>query len=616
MVIAARRLWPYFQAHPIKVLTDQPLRRILHSPETLGRLIQWSIELGEFDIEYKPRIAIKAQVLADFLAEYTYPEPEGLPKEEPKPWVPQVDGSTTKDASGAGLILTSPKGQCLSYALRFEFKTTNNEAKYEALVVGLELASTVGASHVLTKSDSQLVVGQVLGEYTVKEEIMQRYVDKVKAQVAKLQGFNIVRIPREENNETDYLAKLAMAKEDAIPRNTSVRYLELPSIVSLDIQVQAINYSDSWTGPIVDNITNETLPGDKVKARQLKIRAAKYLMMGDVLYRRSFSLPYLRCLTTTESLQAMEEVHQGICGDHQGGRMLAYKLLRLGYYWPSMQKDCNSMVQKCEKCQCFANIIHGSPTVLTPMKGPWPFAQWGLDLIGPLPMAVGQVQYAIIVVDYFTKWVEAKALATITAEGIHVHYASKKANGQVEVTDRTSKKGIKKRLQEAKGTWPDKLYNVLWAYRTTPRTTIGETPYSLAFGAEAVVPIEVELLNYRTASIDHQENQEDLRAELDLLEETRETAMAKIAIYQQRMVKYHEAQVRPRSFRTGDLVLRKVDPTGKKVGKLDPNWKGPYQEGPYQVLHHVKAGAYRLATLRGKELPNSWNAEHLKKYYK
>ncbi|XP_058223094.1 uncharacterized protein LOC131332813 [Rhododendron vialii] len=552
MVIAARRLRPYFQAHPIKVLTDQPLRRILHSPETY-----WQISL-----------------------EYTYPEPEELPREEPKPWVLQVDGSTTKDASGAGLILTSPKGQRLSYALRFEFKTTNNETEYEALVVGLELASAIGASHVLAKSDSQLVVGQVLWEYTVKEEIMQKYVDKVKAQVAKLQSFNIVRIPREENNEADYLAKLATAKEDAIPRNTPVRYLELPSIVSPDIQVQAINYSDSWTGPIVDYITNGTLPKDKVKARQLKIRAAKYLMMGDVLYRRSFSLPYLRCLTTTKSLQAMEEVHQGICGDHQGGRMLAYKLLRLGYYWPSMQKDCNSIVQKCEKCQRFANIIHGSPTVLTPMKGPWPFAQWGLDLIGPLPMAAGQVQYAIIAVDYFTNWVEAKALAAITAEvttdflwkliishfglprviitdrgkqfdnaqfkaycisrGIHVHYASTahpKANGQVEVTNRTIKKGIKKRLREAKGTWPDELYNVynvLWAYRTTPRTATGETPYSLAFGAKAVVPIEVELLNYRTASIDHQENQEDLRAELDLLEETRETAMAKIAVYQQR----------------------------------------------------------------------------------
>ncbi|XP_058185742.1 uncharacterized protein LOC131302967 [Rhododendron vialii] len=477
MVVAARRIRPYFQAHSIKVLIDQPLRRVLHCPETSGRLIQWSIELGKFDIEYKPRIAIKAQVLADFLVEYTYPKPEELPKEEPKPWILQVDKSTTREACRASLILTSPKA----------------------------------------KSDSQLVVGQVLGEYTMKEEVMQKYLSKVKPQVAKLKSLNVVRIPREENIEVDYLAKLATAKED-MPFHRMHQY-----------------------GPIVDYITNGTLPDDKVKARQLKIRAAKYLMMGDVLYMRSFSLPYLRCLTMAKSAQAMEEVHQG--------------------------------------CQRFANIIHGSPTVLSPMKGPWPFTQWGVDLIGPLPMAAGQVQHAIIAVDYFTKWVEAKALATITAEviidflwkfiishfglprvivtdrgkqfdntqfkayciskGIHVHYASKahpKANGQI-----------------------------------TPRTATGETPYSFAFGAEAVVPIEIELFNYRTASTDHQENQEDLRAELDLLEETRETAMAKVAMYQQRMVKYHDAQVRPRDFRASDLVLRKVDPTGKKVGKLGPN---------------------------------------------
>ncbi|KAG5544402.1 hypothetical protein RHGRI_016977 [Rhododendron griersonianum] len=257
MVIAARRLRPYFQAHSIKVLTDQPLRRILHCPETSGRLIQWSIELGEFDIEYKPRIAIKAQVLADFLAEYTYPEPEELPKEEPKPWILQVDGSTTREESGAGLVLTSPKGQRLSYALR---------------------------------------------------------------------------IPREENIEADYLSKLATAREGAIPPNAPLRYLELPCIFAMNVQVQAVDYSNSWIGPITDYIQNGTLPYDNVKARQLKIRAAKYLIMGDVPYRRSFSLPYLRCLIPPESTRAMEEVHQGICGDHQGGRMLSYKLLRLGYY--------------------------------------------------------------------------------------------------------------------------------------------------------------------------------------------------------------------------------------------------------------------------------------------
>ncbi|KAF7144834.1 hypothetical protein RHSIM_Rhsim04G0128000 [Rhododendron simsii] len=164
-----------------------------------------------------------------------HPELEELPKEEPKPWVVQVDGSTTREVSGAWLILTSPKGQRLRYGLWFEFKATNNEVEYEALVVGLELANAIGVKHLLAKSDSQLVVGQVLGEYTVKEEVMQKYLDKGKTQVAKLQSFNIVRIPREDYIEVDYLEKLAIAKEDAIPRNAPVRYLELPSIFALDV---------------------------------------------------------------------------------------------------------------------------------------------------------------------------------------------------------------------------------------------------------------------------------------------------------------------------------------------------------------------------------------------
>jgi hypothetical protein len=297
--------------------------------------------------------------------------------------------------------------------------------------------------------------------------------------------------------------------------------------------------------------------------------------------------------------------------------------------------------------------MHRPPTALTPMRGPWPFAQWGIDLIGSLPKGPSQITHAVVAVDYFTKWVEAKALATITSEtvidfiwknvisrfgiprvlvadlgkqfdsaefrnycgskGIHVHYTSKahpKANGQAEVTNREIKKGIKKRLRAAKGTWPEELHSVLWSYRTTPRAATGETPYAMAFGAEAVVPVEVELPNYRTASSEPQDNEEDLRTELDLLEEKREAAAARTAVYQQRMAKYFDATVKPRSFRPDDLVLRKVDPTGKKIGKLGPNW-----EGPYRVLSHSKGGSYRLTTLRGKHVPNPWNAEHLKKYY-
>ena len=139
------------------------------------------------------------------------------------------------------------------------------------------------------------------------------------------------------------------------------------------------DYIGTWADPIIQYIQHGALPTERDQARRLKIRAARYLMIGDVLYRRSFSLPCLRCLTPPEAERAMNEVHEGDCGDHQGGRMLSYKLIRAGYYWPTMTKDCANKVKTCPQCQKFANISHSVPTTLMPLRSPWPFAQWGLE---------------------------------------------------------------------------------------------------------------------------------------------------------------------------------------------------------------------------------------------
>ncbi|XP_077232053.1 uncharacterized protein LOC143865834 [Tasmannia lanceolata] len=177
--MAARKLRPYFQAHMIKVLTDQPLRQVLHRPDTSWRLVKWAVELSEFDIRYLPRPAIKAQVLADFVADCTIyqqsiesetvqtpivekvtttrerteveTEPWGtedipmLAEQNPSPnellWEVYVDGSSNKAGCGAGLILTGPDNFIPDYALRFGFHASNNEAEYEALIAGMNLAA-------------------------------------------------------------------------------------------------------------------------------------------------------------------------------------------------------------------------------------------------------------------------------------------------------------------------------------------------------------------------------------------------------------------------------------------------------------------------------------------
>ncbi|KAK3017633.1 hypothetical protein RJ639_003659 [Escallonia herrerae] len=142
-------------SHTIIVLTDQALRKVLLSPEALGRLVNWSVELGEFDIQYKPRTSIKAQALADFIVECTLPEdpPQLVISEVPDPWNLYVDGSSAFGSSGARLILISPEGFTIEYALPFGFQASNNEAEYEALLAGIRLALALKVDSLSVHSD-------------------------------------------------------------------------------------------------------------------------------------------------------------------------------------------------------------------------------------------------------------------------------------------------------------------------------------------------------------------------------------------------------------------------------------------------------------------------------
>ncbi|KAK3030018.1 hypothetical protein RJ639_038117 [Escallonia herrerae] len=139
LITSARRLQPYFQSYTIMVLTDQPLREVLQSPKELGRLVNWSVELGEFDIHYRPRTAIKAQDLAAFIVECTLPKDplQLVISEAQDPWVLYMDGSWALGSSGAGIILVSRENFVIKYALHFDFQASNNKAEYEALLVGI-----------------------------------------------------------------------------------------------------------------------------------------------------------------------------------------------------------------------------------------------------------------------------------------------------------------------------------------------------------------------------------------------------------------------------------------------------------------------------------------------
>ncbi|GKV42967.1 hypothetical protein SLEP1_g50318 [Rubroshorea leprosula] len=653
VVTSARKLRPYFQSHPIIILTDQPLRQILQKPECSGRLIKWAVELGEFEITFHQRSAIRAQALADFIVECT--PGNSIPTSEPTDWTLYVDGASSSKGSGAGALLIGPDGYRSEHALKFNFDATNNMAEYEALLLGLQLALELKLSAIQVYSDSQLVVNQINSICEVVDPVMVKYVALVTELRCKFQKFCLSKIPRTENEQADSLSKFA-SDSSSHSRSVFVEVLDEPSFMKPRVmEISTDPGTPNWIDPILSFLRDGVVPENRQEAMKLRRKASRYTLVDGILYKRSFSLPLLRCLNPYEAEYALREVHEGVCGSHVGARTLAHKVLRQGYYWPNMYKDATHFVQRCLKCQFFAHLTHQPAEELTTLVAPWPFAQWGLDLLGPFMKGVGGVTHLIVGVDYFTKWVEAWPLSSLTSKkvedfvfssiicrygipnqivadngtqfnctsfrdfcssyGIKLQFTSvyhPESNGMVESVNKCILEGIKPRLEQHKAKWADELNNVLWAYRTTSRTTTGETPYHLAFGTEAVIPIEIGVPSFKVTHFDEGRNGQLLRENLDLLDDLREEARLRTLVYKQKIANFYNKRVRPRSFKVGDLVLRKAGLTGfeTRFGKLAPNW-----EGPYTVAEVPHPGAYILRDTEGKRVPRVWNVNNLKKFY-
>ena len=156
--------------------------------------------------------------------------------------------------------------------------------------------------------------------------------------------------------------------------------------------------------PIWDYLVEGTLPSDPKEASKLRARSARFTVHRGTLYKRGFSTPILKCVGKEDPNYILKEVHEGVCGNHIGARTLAGKSFRQGYYWPIMLKDAIKLVRKCKAFQEHAKISHFPSEPLTSITSPWPFQEWRLDILGPLPIGRGQSKFIIVAVDYFTKW--------------------------------------------------------------------------------------------------------------------------------------------------------------------------------------------------------------------
>ena len=238
-------------------------------------------------------------------------------------WTLNVNGASRETGAGISLQLRSPTGEKIEQAIRLGFSASNNESEYEAILAEIELSATMSANKLLIRSDSQLVVGQVNEEYESRDPRMAKYASLVKQHLGILEAWNLEHITRDYDEKADVLAAIAAS----LPITETVFlpiYYQPNSLITTTRISWVDEVSPFWMDPIVQYINTGELPNERNNAHKIQIQLARFSLVNGQLFKQSLNGLYLKCLTTEQGQYVLVELHEGICGNHLGGRTLAH----------------------------------------------------------------------------------------------------------------------------------------------------------------------------------------------------------------------------------------------------------------------------------------------------
>ncbi|GJT15926.1 reverse transcriptase domain-containing protein [Tanacetum coccineum] len=408
--------------------------------------------------------------------------------------------------------------------------------------------------------------------------------------------FSIEQVLRSENTKADALSKIASTSFAHLTKQVLVDILKENSINEKEIFAIVEEKGHTWMTLLLKYLIDE---------------------------------PWLRCVGLLQSEYVVREIYKGSCSMHSGPRYVVAKAISSEYYWPKMHKDARSTIQICDDFQ-------------------------GIYISSPFPEAQGKVNFLIVAIDYFTKWIEAKPVIMITGNqikkiiwdnivcmfslpgkivsqnkkqfrdnpfkdwydkhNIKQRFASVKhpqTNGLVERANRSLKKGIKASSDQGSKKLVEEVPHVLWVHRTMIKTSNGDTSFSLTYDTEAVILVEIRMPSLRCAEVGQVLNDKALLLNLDILEEKWERAAIRKAKSKEKMEKYYHAKVRGITFKPRDFIYYSNESSHtKEGGKLGPKW-----EGPYEVVETLGKRAYKIHNGNGDILLHTWNAQDLKKCY-
>uniref|UniRef100_A0A2N9H7Y4 RNA-directed DNA polymerase n=1 Tax=Fagus sylvatica TaxID=28930 RepID=A0A2N9H7Y4_FAGSY len=627
LIYASQRLRHYFLAHKVQLMTkSHPIRSLLQRPVLSGRLAQWLLQLSQYEIIAETPTAIKSQAIADLLAQFPGEDNSFITDEVPgeineiflagladSVWTLKFDGSSTATSAGAGIVLCKEDGEAVTKSFKFDFPCSNNAAEYEAYLAGLAIAYEMGIKHLRVIGDSNLVVCQARGEFSLKEPSLAPYRALAQKFEAKFSTFEIEHAQRNENRYADALATLGsqITFEGEEMDVTICKKIEpITETLKKEFEEPSSDQED-WRAPIKAKLISPTVTADLKEIKD-------YTLISGDLYRRLPGGVLARCISLKEAKERLPEVHEKTCGD--GGAISLYRRLqRLGYFWPNMSAEAGRDTKPM-------------PNLPIPL-------QQRRDLIGPINPASGGYIWILVATEYFTKWVEAIPLRKATGAAVanfireHIitrfgipyklitdngtpfinkdvrevleHYRVKhrrstpyypQGNGQAEATNRMLLRILSKMVFDYGNDWKAHLADVLWAYRSSPKTA---TARRVMQGSELEVDANICA--------------EARMADLEGLDEARDLAKAKSQRNYQKMANVYSKALRVRIFAEGQMVLKAAEFVRRNLpspSKFSPNW-----DGPYIIREAHGSGYYRLSKSDGTALADPINGKWLKHYY-
>uniref|UniRef100_A0A2N9H9A6 Uncharacterized protein n=1 Tax=Fagus sylvatica TaxID=28930 RepID=A0A2N9H9A6_FAGSY len=509
-----------------------PIKYIFEKPALTGKIARWQVLLSEFDILFVARKAIKGQAIADYLADY--------PSEQ---WKLYFDGAANSVGSGIGAVLVSPKGQQTPIAVKLGFDCTNNMTEYEACIVGLQAALEFGAYELEVFGDSLLIVSQTNGEWQARDPKLipyQRYISRL---VPKFKYITFTYTPRAHNHFADALATLA-------------------SLIKLVEGDDAEIDNKPWYYDIKRFIQDREYPprGTENEKKYIRRMAFQFFLSGEILYKRTHDATLLRCVDAEEANRLIQEMHAGLMGAHANGPFLARKDYES---WLLLVDNGEGLHQTCPDMPQMPDFVKNNI-----------ICRYGMP--------------EMLITDNASN-LNNRMMDQLCQQFKIQHHNSApyrpKMNGAVEAANKNVKKILSKMTETYKD-WHEHLPYALCAYRTSVRTSVGATPYSLVYGMEAVLPVEVEIPSLRILSQTQLEGRPS-------------------------GPKHGSKARRPRTFQPGDLVLKKRNMAlSDSRGKFAPSY-----EGPYVVKKAFSGGAIILADMDGEEFRSPINSDSVIKYH-